>query len=486
MSTDFGFALKLFVEGQWRDAASGRTGPVVNPATGAAFARVAWGGEQDAQAAVSAAAKAFPAWSATPAPGRGDMVKRMAALLTQDRETLAPVLTREQGKPLAQALGEVDYSASFFQWFGEEARRLCPRSVPHADAAKASWVEPRAAGVVGAITPWNFPLAQAAKKVSAALAAGCCVVLKPAPATPLMALALAWVAERAGLPPGVLNVVPGDADPIGRVLLDRPEVRVISFTGSVRVGAWLASEAGRRLKRVTLELGGNAPFCVLADADLDLAADDLARLKLMVSGQVCVTANRVFVHASRMEAFRAKLAERLRGVKVGEGLTAGVQAGPLINAAAVAKVKGLVEDALAQGARVAWQADLSALPAELKGGFFYPPTVLEGVTDAMRAAREEVFGPVFSLMAFEDEEELVRRANATEYGLAGYVYTRDLARGFALARRIEVGIAGVNDMRPLRAEVPFGGIKNSGQGREGGIEGLAEYLDARVIGARIA
>ncbi|HRU04676.1 MAG TPA: NAD-dependent succinate-semialdehyde dehydrogenase [Candidatus Brocadiia bacterium] len=486
MSMEFSFPLKLFVDGAWRDAASGRTEPVVNPASGAAFARVAWGGEPDAQAAVSAAAKAFPAWSATPAPARGDTVKRIAALLTQDRERLAPILTREQGKPLAQALGEVDYSASFFQWFGEEARRLCPRSVPHADPAKASWVEPRAAGVVGAITPWNFPLAQAAKKVSAALAAGCCVVLKPAPATPLMALALAWVAQRAGLPPGVLSVVPGDAEPIGRVLLDRAEVRVISFTGSVRVGAWLASEAGRRLKRVTLELGGNAPFCVLADADLDLAAEDLVRLKLMVSGQVCVTANRVFVHSSRMEAFRAKLVERLRGTKVGDGLAAGVQAGPLINAAAVAKVKGIVEDALAQGARVAWQADLSFLPADLKGGFFYPPTVLDGVTDAMRAAREEVFGPVFSLMAFEDEEELVRRANATEYGLAGYVYTRDLARGFALARRIEVGIAGVNDMRPLRAEVPFGGIKGSGQGREGGAEGLAEYLEARVIGARIA
>jgi succinate-semialdehyde dehydrogenase/glutarate-semialdehyde dehydrogenase len=344
-------------------------------------------------------------------------------------------------------------------------------------------VEYAPVGVVGAITPWNFPLAQSAKKLAAALAAGCTAVLKPAEQTPLTALAFAWVSDQAGIPPGVVNVVFGDREAIGRVFLEDPRVRMISLTGSTRTGKYLLSEAGTRVKRCRMELGGNAPFVVLDDADLERTADDLTRQKCLCSGQVCVAANRVFVHTAVADRFRALLLERLGGLRLGNGADRDTDVGPLVSPEAVEKVHGLVEDAVRDGAELLC-GGRDALPDRLAGGCFYPPTVLDGVTDAMRVSREEIFGPVFALLTFSADDEVARRANDTDCGLAGYVYSRNLDRATRLARALEVGVVGINDLRPLRAEIPFGGLKASGDGHEGGTEGLLDYMDARVISVR--
>ncbi|MHB0939842.1 MAG: NAD-dependent succinate-semialdehyde dehydrogenase [Armatimonadota bacterium] len=480
MLTDLQFPAQLWIDGAWREAGSGDRFPVSNPATGERLGDAPRGGAAEATAAVEAAARAFDAWAATPAPKRGQYLKRIHQLLLDHREPLAQLLTCEQGKPLAQARAEVDYAASFYLWFAEEARRIYGRSIPHADAGKFSWVEHHPVGVVAAVTPWNFPLAQGAKKIAAALAAGCPVVLKPASHTPLISLAFAWITAQAELPAGVFNVVCGDARAIGKVLTDHPAVQAISLTGSTETGAEIMSAAGKYIKRTSMELGGNSPFIVLPDADLERAADDLIRVKFMANGQMCVTANRVFVHESLFDRFTALVLERVRALKLGDGLDPETNVGPLISPAAVATVDELVVDAFANGA-ILLQGGLAALPPELSRGSFYPPTVLAGVTDDLRIAREEIFGPVITLLPFTSDDEVVRRANATEYGLAAYVYGRDIQRATRIARRLQSGIVGINDMRPLRAEVPFGGVKLSGVGREGGVEGLLEFMEARVF-----
>lgn len=412
---------------------------------------------------------------------RGLVLKRTAALLLARKDELARLLTAEQGKPYAQAAGEVEYAASFFQWFGEEARRVYGRIAAHPEAGREFFIEHKPAGVAGLITPWNFPLAQGAKKIAAALAAGCSAVLKPAELTPLIALATAPLMKEAGLPDGVLQIVPGRGSVVGGVLAEHSAVRVLSLTGSTATGSALMAAAAPGIKRLSLELGGNAPFIILPDADLDFVAEQLTRLKLLVSGQVCVTANRIFVHADAETALAEKLAAKLSTARIGNGLDEGIEAGPLIHRQACTEIGALVTDAVSSGARLVTENRSFETDAALREGSFFPPTLLTGVRDDMRVAREEIFGPVIPLLRYTRVQEAVQRANDTPYGLASYVYGRDLAQCRAVATAIEAGIVGVNEWRPLKAEIPFGGIKQSGIGSEGGEEGLREFLETQVI-----
>jgi len=475
----FWFEPRPWIDGRWQ--AGDEVFAVVNPASSAVIAEVVRADAAAVERAIAGAAAAQRAWRQVSAADRAAVLVRTAATLRDRKDEFARLLTAEQGKPYPQAIGEVDYAASFFQWFGEEARRVSGRIVPHPDAGREFLVERVPAGVAGLITPWNFPLAQGAKKIAAALAAGCAAVWKPAELTPLVALGMAPVLADAGLPAGVLQIVPGRGGVVGAVLAAHPAVRVLSLTGSTATGATLMAAAAPGIKRVSLELGGNAAFIVLPDADLDHAADDLVRMKLFVSGQVCVTANRVFVPAAVEEAFAAAVAVRLAAARVGDGLADGVDAGPLIHREACRDVGALVHDAVAAGARLVAENRSHEADPSLSQGSFFSPTLLAGVRDTMRLAREEVFGPVIPLLAYERVAEAVARANDTPYGLAAYVYGRDPSACRAVAERLEAGIVGVNEWRPLKAEIPFGGVKMSGIGAEGGEEGIREFLDTRVI-----
>jgi succinate-semialdehyde dehydrogenase/glutarate-semialdehyde dehydrogenase len=412
---------------------------------------------------------------------RGNVLKRVAEALIGRKDEIARLLTAEQGKPYAQAVAEVEYAASFFQWFGEEARRVCGRIAPHPEANREFLIHHKPVGVAALITPWNFPLAQGAKKMAAALAAGCAVIWKPSELTPLTALAVALLLREAGVPDGTVQIVPGDGSSVGAILAAHPAVRVLSVTGSTATGSSVMSAAAAGIKRVSLELGGNAPFIILPDADLDFVADQLTRLKLFVSGQVCVTANRVFVPAQLENQLTDLLSKKFASARVGNGLSPNIDAGPLIHARACAKVRQLVEDAVNQGARIAFENSSFHQDPTLAHGSFFPPTILTGVHDTMRVAREEIFGPVLPILTYTDESDAVRRANDTPYGLAAYVYGTNLSKCRAVASQLESGIVGVNEWRPLKAEIPFGGIKQSGIGAEGGREGIREFLDTQVI-----
>jgi succinate-semialdehyde dehydrogenase/glutarate-semialdehyde dehydrogenase len=412
---------------------------------------------------------------------RGNILKKAASLVAARRQDLAEILTREQGKPLAQALGEVDYAASFFQWFGEESRRLCGRIQPHPENGREYHIRQVPAGVAGLATPWNFPIAQGAKKIAAALAAGCAAVWKPSELTPLVALALGPLFQKAGLPDGVLQILPARGEVAGEALTADPRIRVISLTGSTNTGRTLTRASARHLPRMSLELGGNAPFLLLADADLDFAAADLVKLKLFCAGQVCVTANRVFVPAALEAPFTEKVVSLWKRVRVGNGLAEGVDVGPLIHAKACERVRGLVDDALGGGAEILCENRGHESDAALSKGSFFAPTILRAVTDGMRMSQEEVFGPVLALLRYDDLADAVRRANATPFGLAAYVYGADIALANSVASALDAGIIGVNEWRPLRAEIPFGGMKASGLGREGGEEGVHEFCETKVI-----
>lgn len=472
---NFPFPTSAFIAGAWQDAP--KTFPVINPATGAVVAEVADLGPADAEAAITAAEAAFPAWSGKLAKERAVIIRRWGELLVQHTEELAQLITAEGGKPLAEARGEVGYAASFCEWFAEEAKRAYGRTIPTTMAHRRYVTIKQPIGVAAAITPWNFPLGMVTRKAAPALAAGCTLVLKPAEATPLTSLFAAKLAEEAGLPPGVLNVVTSnDAARIGQVLCESPIVRKLSFTGSTRVGKILAAQCAGTVKRLSLELGGNAPFIVFEDADLDKAAAAIVSGKFRNAGQVCVATNRILVHDKVHDAIAQKLAAGVSALKVGDGAEDGVQVGPLIQKAAVERVDRLVQAALASGATA-----LTGAARNPAGEQFYSPTVLSGVKPDMDIAQQEIFGPVATLIPFSTDDEAIRLANATPYGLAAYFFTNDIARAWRVAERLEYGMVSVNEGVMSNEVTPFGGMKESGIGREGAAEGLDEFLEVKFI-----
>ncbi|WP_205229758.1 NADP-dependent succinate-semialdehyde dehydrogenase [Azospira oryzae] len=465
---------QCYLNGQWVGGES--VFPVRNPASGAELARVPRLGAAETRAAIAAADAAWPAWRGRTAKERAAVLRRWFELMHQHADDLALLMTSEQGKPLAEAKGEVAYAASFVEWFAEEAKRAYGETIPAVAADKRMLVIKQPIGVCAAITPWNFPAAMITRKVAPALAAGCTVVVKPAEQTPLTALALAELAHRAGFPAGVFNVITGDPVAIGGELTSNPTVRKLSFTGSTEVGRLLMGQCAPSIKKLSLELGGNAPFIVFDDADLDAAVEGAMISKYRNTGQTCVCANRLLVQDGIYEAFAAKLAAKVATLKVGEGTEAGVTQGPLIDADALAKVEAHIADAVAHGARV-----LAGGRRHEKGGTFFQPTVLADVTPAMRVAREETFGPVAPLFRFQTEEEAIALANATEFGLASYFYSRDIGRIFRVGEALEYGMVGVNTGLISNEVAPFGGIKQSGLGREGSKYGLEEYLEVKYL-----
>lgn len=463
------------IDGNW--TASTNRFAVVDPASGSALASVANLGAAEAEMAVAAANKAWPAWRAKPAKERGAILMRWFNLLQQHADDLARIMTAEQGKPLAEAKGEVNYGASFIEWFAEEARRVYGETIPTTDNNKRYLVVKQSIGVCAAITPWNFPIAMITRKVAPALAAGCTVVIKPAEQTPLSALAVAELAQRAGMPPGVLNVVTADdanSILVGKVLCASSVVRHLSFTGSTEVGRILAAQCAPTVKKLSLELGGNAPFIVFDDADIDSAVEGAMAAKYRNAGQTCVCANRFYVQEAVYDEFVSKLASRAGDIKVGNGFKAGIHQGPLIDDEAVAKVERHVADAISKGAIV------------LAGGSrigerYFTPTVLANATSEMLCSTEETFGPVAPVFRFNTEAEAILLANNTEFGLASYFYTRDVGRIFRVGEALEYGMVGVNTGLISTSEVPFGGVKQSGLGREGSHHGIDDYLEVKYL-----
>jgi succinate-semialdehyde dehydrogenase/glutarate-semialdehyde dehydrogenase len=468
-----------YIDGQWTGADSGRVFRVTNPASGATVAEVADMGAAETRRAIGAAERALPAWRARTAKERAAVLRRWFDLITAHTEDLALLMTTEQGKPLAEARGEVTYGASFIEWFAEEAKRAYGDVVPSFAPDRRVLVMKQPIGVCAAITPWNFPIAMITRKCAPALAAGCTVVAKPAEATPLSALALAELAEQAGFPPGVFNLVTGDADKapeIGLEMCTSPVVRKVSFTGSTEVGRILLRQSADTVKKLSLELGGNAPFIVFDDADLDAAVEGAIASKYRNAGQTCVCANRIYVQDGVYEAFATKLAAKVAQFKVGAGTEPGVTIGPLIEPAAIDKVEAHIADALAKGAKLATGGRRHAL-----GGLFFEPTILTEVTPAMRVAREETFGPVAPLFRFGTDAEAVAMANDTEFGLAAYFYARDVGRIFRVAEALESGMVCINSGILSTEVAPFGGVKQSGLGREGSKYGIDEYLEIKYI-----
>jgi succinate-semialdehyde dehydrogenase/glutarate-semialdehyde dehydrogenase len=465
-----------FIDGQWIGADSGATTEVRNPATGALISLVPNVGAAETQRAIDAAARAFPAWSARTADDRARVLRRWYELMLANQEDLAILMTSEQGKPLTESRGEIGYAASFIEWFAEEARRVYGVTIPSPWPDKRIVITREPVGVCAAITPWNFPAAMITRKAGPALAAGCTMILKPAGQTPLSALAMAELAARAGVPAGAFSVVTGQARVIGAALTGDVRVRKLTFTGSTEVGRVLAAQCAPTIKRLSLELGGNAPFIVFDDADLDAAVEGAMISKYRNTGQTCVCANRLLVQAGIYEAFATKLTASVAALRVGDGLHAGVEQGPLIDAAALAKVEELMADARAHGARVRTGGARHAL-----GGTFYQPTVLTEAAPVMRLAHEEIFGPIAPLYRFQDEAEAIALANASEFGLASYFYSRDVGRVWRVARALECGIVGINTGLISTAVAPFGGVKQSGLGREGSYCGIDEFLDVKYL-----
>ena len=465
---------RAFIDGTWVGTPAA---PVRNKATGEVITSVPDMGAQDARAAIEAAHRALPAWSAMLAKERAAILRRWYDLIVANADELALLLTREQGKPLAEAKGEIIYGAGFVEFFAEEAKRIYGETIPSPKPDARIVVIKQPIGVIAAITPWNFPNAMITRKVTPALAAGCTAVVKPAEDTPLSALALAALAEEAGLPKGVLNIVTTtNPAAVGEELTSNPLVRMVTFTGSTEVGKLLMGQAAKTVKRVGLELGGNAPFIVFDDADIDKAVAGAVASKYRNAGQTCVCANRIYVQAGVYDAFAEKLAAEVAKMKVGDGTEPGVNQGPLINDAAVAKVEEHIADALGKGAKAILGGKRHA-----KGGTFFEPTILTGVTSDMQVAREETFGPVAPLFRFADEADVIAQANSTQYGLAAYFYARDIGRVWRVAEALEFGIVGVNEGVISTEVAPFGGVKESGLGREGSHHGIEEFIEMKYI-----
>jgi len=467
--------LDALINGEW--VAGGSRFDVTDPATGATLASVPRLGAAETEAAIAAANAAWPAWRAKTAKERAAILMKWHALMIENADDLARIMTAEQGKPLPEARGEVVYGASFIEWFAEEAKRVYGETIPTTDPNKRFVILKQAIGVCAAITPWNFPIAMITRKVAPALAAGCPVVIKPAEQTPLSALACAELAQRAGLPAGVLNIVTGDADSsieIGGVLCASDTVRHLSFTGSTEVGRILMKQCAPTIKKMSLELGGNAPFIVFDDADIDSAVEGAMISKYRNAGQTCVCANRLYVQDKVYDQFVEKLAAKVAAIRVGNGFEAGINQGPLIDEGAFAKVESHVADALAKGARL-------VTGGQRIGERFYTPTVLADVTADMLCATEETFGPVAPIFRFSTEAEVVAAANATEFGLASYFYSRDIGRIFRVGEALEYGMVGINTGLISVAEVPFGGVKQSGLGREGSHHGIDDYVEVKYL-----
>jgi succinate-semialdehyde dehydrogenase/glutarate-semialdehyde dehydrogenase len=471
----------IFINGEWRDSLSGKTFAVKNPATGDLLENVADGGVGEVRQAIEAAHAAFPAWSSTTAEKRSQLLAKAAQIMVERTEQLATVLTKENGKPLAESRGEVTIGAAFFQWNAEEARRIYGEVVPTANPERRILTIKQPVGVVGAITPWNFPYSMVTRKLGPALAAGCTAVLRPARATPLVAIEIFKILEEVGFPPGVVNLVTGtDSAGMGRELATSPLVRKLTFTGSTEVGKQLLAMASGTVKRVTMELGGHAPFLVFDDADLDKAAQAAVISRFRNAGQTCICTNRVYVQRSIADAFTSKVAQITGSLKLGNGLQAGVQVGPLIDERGFAKVQTHVEDAVAKGAAVL----TGGRPAKVNGdlhGYFYEPTVLANTTSQMKVMYEETFGPVLPVMTFDTEEQAIAMANDTPFGLAAYFFARDVGRVMRVSEKLDYGIIGANDPLPVGAHIPFGGYKESGLGRENGSSGIDHFLEVKAI-----
>jgi succinate-semialdehyde dehydrogenase / glutarate-semialdehyde dehydrogenase len=470
------FRQQAFISGLWLDAENGATIDVLNPATGGLIGAIPNMSASEAQRAVAAANAALPSWRNKTAKERSTILKNWHALMMAHEQDLARLLTAEQGKPLAEARGEVAYGATFIEWFAEEAKRVYGDIIPGHMADKRILVRKEPVGVVAAITPWNFPIAMITRKVGAALAAGCTIVVKPSEFTPFSALAIAVLAQKAGVPDGVLNVITGDAASIGQVMTGDPRVRKLSFTGSTRVGKLLLKDCADTVKKVSLELGGNAPFIVFDDADIDAAIEGALASKFRNTGQTCICANRLYVQSAVYDTFAEKLSQRVASFRIGDGLAGETEQGPLINVAALKKVEQHVADAVQKGAVVKTGGKRTAL-----GGTFFEPTVLTNCNSYMAVAHEETFGPVAALFRFDTEAEVVAAANDTTAGLAAYVYTQDLSRFFRVSEELEYGMVGVNTGLISTELAPFGGMKESGLGREGSRYGIEDYLEKKYV-----
>lgn len=469
-----------YIDGQWVEADSGKWMDVVNPATQEPIGRVPDAGEAETRRAIEAAYRAFPAWAAATALERANLLWRWYELIQEHAEDLARLITEEMGKPLAEAKGEVAVlAADYVRWYAEEARRVYGETIPAPAPNKRFLVFKQPVGVVGAITPWNFPAGMVTRKIAPALAAGCTVVIKPAEQTPITAIRLFELLEEAGFPKGVANLVTGQPEPIGQTLLQDERVRKITFTGSTEVGKLLMRGAADTVKKVSLELGGHAPFLIFEDADLDQAVRGVMVSKFRNTGQTCVCANRIYVHEAVKEPFIHKLKAQMEQLVIGNGMQDGVQIGPLIDRQAFEKVKRQVEDAQAKGATVHCGGEAARVAGQK--GYFFQPTLLADVTPEMQIMQEETFGPVAPVVSFTDEQEVIRQANALPYGLAAYLFTNNLSRAIRVSEQLEFGMVSVNDGLFTAAQVPFGGVKESGLGREGGRQGIEEFLELKFV-----
>ncbi len=475
----------MFIDGTWGNATNGAVFDVINPANQKTICSVPDGSGADAVAAIEAAERALGAWAGRSAYERSEILYKAWQLMTERSEALARTMTEEQGKPLRAARIEVKYAADFLLWFAEEAKRVYGETIPAARADQRFIVARQPVGVVAAITPWNYPVSMITRKVGPALAAGCTVVLKPAEDTPLCAIEIFKILEEAGVPGGVINLVTTSSPAaVGDAFVEHPGVAKLTFTGSTAVGRMLAGRAAANMKRVSCELGGHAPFIVFEDADPVHAAKGASLVKFLNTGQACISPNRMYVPNRHLDAFTSTLSDRVQKMKAGSGFEEGVSIGPLVNAAAVDKVDAQVKDAVTGGAEIVCGGE-RLVDGALGDGFFYAPTVLGGVNQSMQIYREETFGPVAPVIGFDDEDEVLSLANDTHYGLAAYVYTQNMARAFRMFEGLRFGIIGINDINPTAAAVPFGGMKSSGLGREGGHEGIDEYLETKVGGFSI-